>query len=110
MPFVFGSNGDGFLFHDRIGQDETVESVRALEYFPRLEELWQHYYDGGSRKAPLDYQVNVIQAMVEAIARSQRRILLVMATGSGKWIKAFQIIWRLWRAGRCRPGDIRPGL
>ncbi len=117
LPFVFSSNGDGFLFHDRTGQADTVESVLALEHFPRPEELWQRYcrwrgftaeqekvalqpyYDGGSRKEPRYYQVNAIQATVEAIARGQQRILLVMATGTGKTFTAFQIIWRLWKAG-----------
>ncbi|MFM7635081.1 MAG: DEAD/DEAH box helicase family protein, partial [Cyanobacteriota bacterium] len=112
LPFVFSSNGDGFLFHDRTGQADTVESVLALEHFPRPEELWQRYcrwrgftaeqekvalqpyYDGGSRKEPRYYQVNAIQATVEAIARGQQRILLVMATGTGKTFTAFQIIWR----------------
>jgi type I restriction enzyme R subunit len=117
LPFVFSSNGDGFLFHDRTGQADTVESVLALEHFPRPEELWQRYchwrgftaeqervalqpyYEGGNRKEPRYYQVNAIQATVEAIARGQQRILLVMATGTGKTFTAFQIIWRLWKAG-----------
>lgn len=117
LPFVFSSNGDGFLFHDRTGQADTLESVLTLEHFPRPEELWQRYcrwrgftaeqekvalqpyYDGGSRKDPRYYQVNAIQATVEAIARGQQRILLVMATGTGKTFTAFQIIWRLWKAG-----------
>jgi len=117
LPFVFSSNGDGFLFHDRTGQADTVESVLALEHFPQPEELWQRYcrwrgftaeqetvalqpyYDGGSRKDPRYYQVNAIQATVEAIAKGQQRILQVMATGTGKTFTAFQIIWRLWKAG-----------
>jgi type I restriction enzyme R subunit len=118
LPFVFSSNGDGFLWHDRTGQAESLESVLALEAFPSPEELWrrycrwrgftaeqeqvarQPYYDGGSRKDPRYYQINAIQATVEAIAKGQLRILLVMATGTGKTFTAFQIIWRLWKAGQ----------
>ena len=118
LPFVFSSNGDGFLFHDRTGQADSLESVLALEAFPSPEELWrrycrwreftpeqekvalQPYYEGGTKKEPRYYQVNAIQATVEAIAKGQPRILLVMATGTGKTLTAFQIIWRLWKAGR----------
>ncbi len=60
----------------------------------------QDYYDDGSGKAPRYYQRNAINAAVEAIAKGQDRILLVMATGTGKTYTAFQIIWRLWKAGR----------
>jgi len=116
-PFVFASNGDGFVFHDRTGQGEALETTLALEAFPSPAELWrrysrwrgfspaqeqvalQPYYDGGNRKDPRYYQVNAIQATVEAIALGQQRILLVMATGTGKTFTAFQIIWRLWKAG-----------
>ena len=118
LPFVFSSNGDGFLFHDRTGQSEAIETVLGLAAFPSPEELWrrycrwrrftpeqeqvarQPYYEGGSRKDPRYYQINAIQATVEAIARGQQRILLVMATGTGKTFTAFQIIWRLWKAGQ----------
>jgi type I restriction enzyme R subunit len=117
VPFVFSSNGDGFLFHDRTGQSEAIETSLAREAFPSPEELWQRYstwkgftpeqekvalqpyYDGGSNKDPRYYQINAIQATVEAIARGQQRTLLVMATGTGKTFTAFQIIWRLWKAG-----------
>jgi type I restriction enzyme R subunit len=64
--------------------------------FPAL----QPYYDDGSGKEPRYYQRNAINAAVEAIAKGQDRILLVMATGTGKTYTAFQIIWRLWKAGR----------
>jgi type I restriction enzyme R subunit len=117
-PFVFASNGDGFLFHDRTGQSDHRETSLALDAFPSPEELWrryslwkgftaeqekvalQPYYDGGSRKDPRYYQINAIQATVEAITKGQQRILLVMATGTGKTFTAFQIIWRLWKAGQ----------
>jgi len=60
----------------------------------------QDYFDDGSGKMPLYYQVNAVNAAIEAIAKGQNRVLLVMATGTGKTYTAFQIIWRLKKAGR----------
>ena len=115
-PFVFASNGDGFVLHDRTGLSEQRETRLSLEAFPAPEELWrrycqwkglseeqqrvarQPYYDGGQRKEPRYYQRTAIQEVVEAIAKGQKRLLLVMATGTGKTFVAFQIIWRLWKA------------
>jgi type I restriction enzyme R subunit len=117
IPFVFSSNGDGFLFHDRTGASVTKESNLNLDAFPSPSNLWarysawkglsaevehivlQDYFDDGSGKAPRYYQVNAVNAAIEAIAKGQNRILLVMATGTGKTYTAFQIIWRLWKAG-----------
>ena len=116
IPFVFSSNGDGFVFHDRTSTG-AKETTLALNAFPPPGDLWtrfrawkgltadservvlQDYFNGGG-KAPRYYQVNAINATVEAIAKGQDRILLVMATGTGKTYTAFQIIWRLWKAGR----------
>ncbi|MGL6078059.1 EcoAI/FtnUII family type I restriction enzme subunit R [Methyloversatilis discipulorum] len=116
IPFVFSSNGDGFLFHDRTGQAELTETALTLAQFPRPDELWRRYcawrglddtakamvetpyYDDGSGRAPRYYQATAINRTVEAVARGQKRILLVMATGTGKTYTAFQIIWRLWKA------------
>ncbi len=118
VPFVFSSNGDGFVFHDRTGVSVVKETNLPLEGFPSPDELWtrfriwkglspeaekvilQDYYNDGSGKAPRYYQVNAINAAIEAIAKGQDRLLLVMATGTGKTYTAFQIIWRLWKAGR----------
>src|ERR1700687_1610968 len=118
IPFVFSSNGDGFVFHDRTGASAEKEATLSLDAFPSPKELWskyctwkgltpkeeeivlQDYFDDGSGKAPRYYQSNAINAAVEAIAKGQNRILLVMATGTGKTYTAFQIIWRLWKAGR----------
>ena len=118
IPFVFSSNGDAFLFHDRTGQSDRIETELPLDSFPRPEALWakysawkglapaeeriilQDYFDGGSDKEPRYYQRIAINKAIEAIARGQNRILLVMATGTGKTFTAFQIIWRLWKAGR----------
>ena len=118
IPFVFASNGDGFVFHDRTGASEPREADLGLDVFPSPANLWaryrswkgldgeaekvvlQDYHDDGSRKTPRYYQVNAINAAIEAIATGQDRVLLVMATGTGKTYTAFQIIWRLWKAGR----------
>jgi type I restriction enzyme R subunit len=116
VPFIFSSNGDGFLFHNKIAQDGTVEREVALNAFPSPEQLWkewkahkgldeeqnaivtQDYFSDGSNKAPRYYQLLAINKVMEAVARGQNRILLVMATGTGKTFTAFQIIWRLWKA------------
>lgn len=118
VPFVFSSNGDGFVFHDRTGASNPIERTLALDAFPAPDDLWaryrawkglsleaesvvlQDYFDDGSGKAPRYYQVGAVNATIEAIAKGQDRILLVMATGTGKTYTAFQIIWRLWKAGR----------
>jgi len=115
-PFVFSSNGDGFAFHDRTGTYPEKETTLALDSFPSPAELWQKYrqwkgltpeaekvtresyYDDASGKEPRYYQRNAINRTVEAIAKGQDRILLVMATGTGKTFTAFQIIWRLWKS------------
>jgi len=118
IPFVFSSNGDGFVFHDRTGTSNPREMMLALDAFPSPADLWaryrawkgldaeaeqvvlQDYYDDGSGKTPRYYQVNAVNTAIEAIAKGQDRVLLVMATGTGKTYTAFQIIWRLWKAGR----------
>jgi type I restriction enzyme R subunit len=118
IPFVFSSNGDGFVFHDRTGMSMEKEATLSLDAFPSPKDLWsryrtwkgltpdeeaivlQDYFEDGSGKGPRYYQQNAINAAVEAIAKGQNRILLVMATGTGKTYTAFQIIWRLWKAKR----------
>jgi type I restriction enzyme R subunit len=118
IPFAYSSNGDGFLEHDRTVTRGTVTREISLEDFPTPEELWarytksksftpeeesiatQPYYDDGSGRMPRYYQQIAINRTVDAIARGDNRILLVMATGTGKTYTAFQIIWRLWKSGR----------
>lgn len=118
IPFVFSSNGDGFLFHDRTGQGSQVETELSLNAFPKPETLWQkyhawkglapaqeevvlqNYHDDATGKEPRYYQRIAINKTIEAIAKGQNRVLLVMATGTGKTYTAFQIIWRLWKAKR----------
>ena len=117
VPFAYSSNGDAFLEHDRTITSGTVTREIPLDQFPTPQELWnryckakswtdsqqqvntQDYYDDGSRKAPRYYQHIAINRTVEAIARGENRVLLVMATGTGKTYTAFQIIWRLWKSG-----------
>ena len=117
IPCVFSSNGDGFLFHDRTSL-ENIESELSIDEFPSPELIWkkykkykgivssdaeriisQDYYFDGSGRKPRYYQQIAINRTVEAIAKGQNRILLVMATGTGKTYTAFQIIHRLWKAG-----------
>lgn len=115
VPFVYSSNGDAFLEHDRITSGQ-VEQELPLHAFPSPEQLWQRYcawkgidnanltivtqdyYSDGSGKTPRYYQLTAINHTIEAIAKGQNRILLVMATGTGKTFTAFQIIWRLWKS------------
>jgi type I restriction enzyme R subunit len=116
-PFAISSNGDGFLLHDRTGLTQPVERELALGAFPSLEELWplyqqwkglaesaavklieQPFYTDGSGREARYYQRVAINRAIEAIAKGQQRVLLVMATGTGKTYTAFQIIWRLWKA------------
>lgn len=118
IPCVFSSNGDGFLFHDRTATGGNLETELTNDNFPTPFQLWQkykeykgivsdevekiasqdYYFDGSGRK-PRYYQQIAINRSVEAIANGKDRILLVMATGTGKTYVAFQIIHRLWKAG-----------
>lgn len=117
VPFVFSSNGNAFHSHDRTVTSGFVEKELPLDAFPSPYELWQRYcawknltkleqqvitqeyYTDSSGKEPRYYQRIAINRTVEAIETGQDRILLVMATGTGKTYTAFQIIWRLWKAG-----------
>ena len=116
-PFAISSNGDGFLLHDRTGLTQPSERELSLSEFPSLDDLWplyqqwkglvepaavklieQPFYTDGSGKEPRYYQRVAINRAIEAIAKRQQRVLLVMATGTGKTYTAFQIIWRMWKA------------
>ena len=117
VPFAYSSNGDAFWEHDRTRKSGQIEREIPLHQFPSPDELWaryraskgytdaqqtvvkQDYYDDGSRKSPRYYQLVAINRTVDAIARGEKRILLIMATGTGKTYTAFQIIWRLWKSG-----------
>lgn len=118
IPCVFSSNGDGFLFHDRTAKDGNIETEINIDNFPSPEQLWakykiykgittpeaetlaaQDYYFDGTNRKPRYYQQIATNRTIEAIGNGQNRILLVMATGTGKTYTAFQIIHRLWKAG-----------
>jgi len=120
-PFALSSNGDGFLLHDRTGLSQPVVRELKLEAFPSQADLlsiyqqWrgltepsalklieQPYHIDASGRKPYYYQNVAVNRTIEAIAKSQDRILLVMATGTGKTFTAFQIIWRLWKAKKKR--------
>ena len=114
IPFAFSSNGSKFYEHDLItGKERSFE----MNEFPTPEELWQRYveekeldeeqqkiitepyYFMSAYKTPRYYQRIAINKTVEAIAKGKKRLLLVMATGTGKTFTAFQIIHRLYKSG-----------
>ena len=113
VPFSFSSNGDGFVFRDATLATGVLEQNLTLDEFPSPQELWHRYcvwkgwsaeesrvagFDYAPHKTPRYYQLNAVNRAVEAIAVGQNRVLLVMATGTGKTYTAFQIIWRLWKS------------
>ena len=117
VPSVFSSNGDGFASHNKAPTSgEDIETEMPLDQFPPPLTLWQRYkkyrniedttdelllepyHSDGTGKEPRYYQVEAINRVIEAVAKEQNRILLVMATGTGKTYTTFQIIWRLWKA------------
>ncbi len=118
VPSVFTTNGDSFVWHDRTGIRPQVEEVIPLDAFPTPLELWNiykqwrnitddeepitatSYYDDGSGRRPRYYQRVAINRTMEAIAAGESRLLLVMATGTGKTYTAAQIIWRFMEAFR----------
>jgi type I restriction enzyme R subunit len=120
IPFVFSSNGDGFLFHDKTGNADQIETTLSLDEFPSPEELWNRYkvwkkiepaseplvtspsYQYMSDEPPRYYQQLAVNRSLEAIARGEKRVLLAMATGTGKTRTAFNIIWRLWKTGKAK--------
>jgi type I restriction enzyme R subunit len=115
VPFIFSSSGDYTLFHDRSGTFSQVEQEMNLADFPSPEELWQRYkqwnnlqdadeklltssyFKESDGKELRYYQELAINRTIEAIACRQKRCLLVMATGTGKTLTMFNIIWRLWK-------------
>lgn len=121
VPSAFSSNGDGFAEHNRSAADgEATETEYGMERFPDPQTLWtryreyhqitadeselaqQPYHIDLSGKEPRYYQTEAINRTVEAVAKGQKRVLLVMATGTGKTYTTFQIIWRLWKAGTAK--------
>ncbi|HHJ14776.1 MAG TPA: DEAD/DEAH box helicase [Gammaproteobacteria bacterium] len=121
VPSVFSSNGDAFGGHNKVpAPGESIETEIPLYQFPDPQTLWgrykrwrgiddaaeplvtQPYYEDISGKEPRYYQAEAINRTIEAVARGQKRVLLVMATGTGKTYTTFQIIWRLWKAHRVK--------
>jgi len=118
IPVVFSSNGDGFYEHDKTLSNGKIERELTLDSFPSPEELWnrykkfkgieskeqekiisQDYYFDSTSRSPRYYQQIAINRTLDVVAKGQNRILLVMATGTGKTYTAFQIIHRLWKSG-----------
>ncbi|MFB6317290.1 EcoAI/FtnUII family type I restriction enzme subunit R [Saccharicrinis sp. FJH54] len=121
IPSAFSSNGDAFASHNKMPADgEDIETEFPLDAFPSPQLLWQRYkkfrwiededekiatepyYTDGSGKEPRYYQTEAINRVVEAAASGEKRLLLVMATGTGKTYTTFQIIWRLWKARKVK--------
>ena len=121
VPCAFSSNGDAFASHNKTAAPpEDIETQLPLHKFPPPDLLWerykthrgikdaaeplvlQPYYEDATGKEARYYQAEAINRTVEAIAAGQRRVLLVMATGTGKTYTTFQIIWRLWKAGHVK--------
>jgi type I restriction enzyme, R subunit len=121
VPSAFSSNSDAFASHNKVpAAGEDIETQFSLQTFPGPNVLWSRYkthrgiteqeeclvlqpfHNDASGKEPRYYQADAINHAVEAIAGGQKRVLLVMATGTGKTYTTFQIIWRLWKAGRVK--------
>lgn len=117
VPFAFSSNGDGFVFRDATLSDGALVREIRLDEFPSPENLWERYcawkgwtpeqrkinafayHLSDNKRDPRYYQIHAINKTLEAVAAGQNRVLLVMATGTGKTYTAFQIIWRLLKSG-----------
>jgi type I restriction enzyme, R subunit len=121
VPCAFSSNGDGFASHNKTAAaGDDIETEFAMDAFPSPDELWRRYkafrgiedaqeslvtepyYDDGSKKEPRYYQAEAINRVIEKVAQGKKRLLLVMATGTGKTYTTFQIIYRLWKAKKVK--------
>lgn len=121
IPSVFSSNGDGFASHNKVPKAiEEIETEFDLSSFPSPSELWERYkrfrgiedsqealviepyHDDGTGKEPRYYQAEAINRVIEKVADGEKRLLLVMATGTGKTYTTFQIIYRLWKARKAK--------
>ena len=117
VPFVYSSNGNGFIEHDSTRDDGKLVRELTMDEFPSPEELWERYsrykgfdseqeelvkqpyhFERGGRSLRY-YQEVAVNRTIEAIAKGKDRLLLVMATGTGKTLTAFQIMYRIWKAG-----------
>ena len=121
VPSTFSSNGDAFASHNKVpAAGEDIECEFPLEEFPDPDEIWKRYkkhrnieddeeelvlepyHLDAYGKEPRYYQSEAINRVLEAVAKGQNRLLLVMATGTGKTYTVFQIIWRLWKAKKAK--------
>lgn len=121
VPSAFSSNGDAFVSHNKVPVDgECIECELPLDAFPSPDEIWRRYKrlrniaDSAEKlvlepyhldaygKEPRYYQSEAINRVIEGVAKGDKRLLLVMATGTGKTYTVFQIIWRLWKAGKAK--------
>lgn len=121
VPSAFSSNGDAFASHNKEpAPGEDIETELPLDAFPPPAEIWRRYktyrkiedteeslvlepyHQDAYGKTPRYYQSEAINRTIEAIAKGQKRLLLVMATGTGKTYTTFQIIWRLWKAKKAK--------
>ncbi len=120
VPFAISTNGEQFLLHDRTVRDGPVERLLSAAELPGPQDLWKRYcewkgldgtgqkvaeqdfYVDDPRKSLRYYQSVAVRRSVEAVAAGKRRLLLVMATGTGKTQTAFQIMWRLRQSGRAK--------
>jgi len=121
VPSAFSSNGDAFASHNKVAAAGTdIEAEFSLQEFPSPQELWDRYreyrniededqelvqspyHQESGGKEPRYYQAEAINRVVEAVAKDEKRLLLVMATGTGKTYTTFQIIWRLWKSRRVK--------
>lgn len=117
IPFAYSSNGDGFLEHDfftgkerKLSLEELPNPAELFERYKKAKGIDQEiekvintpYYSDGSGKTPRYYQEVAINRTIEAVAKGQKRIMTVMATGTGKTMVAGQIIWRLWKSRKAK--------
>jgi Type I site-specific restriction-modification system, R (restriction) subunit and related helicases len=121
VPSTYSSNGDGFASHNKLpAAGEDIETEFSLGAFPSPKELWQRYksfrgieddeeelvvstyHEDGKGKEPRYYQTEAINRVIEKVAKGSKRLLLVMATGTGKTYTTFQIIYRLWKAKKVK--------
>jgi type I restriction enzyme R subunit len=121
VPSAFSSNGDAFASHNKVpAPGEDIECEIPLSAFPSPEELWKRYkthrnitedeeelvlepyHLDAYGKEPRYYQSEAVNRVLEAVAKGRNRLLLVMATGTGKTYTTFQFIWRLWKSGKVK--------
>ena len=119
VPSAFSSNGDGFSYLDMSTNSKEIEKNLKNNEFIDPETLWKNYLDFYNikkgeehlnledyyvedNKEPRYYQVNAINSLVQQISNGKKRLLIVMATGTGKTYVAFQTIWRLWKSKKVK--------